>query len=89
MENWDNGQGAIWGTILYYKENTEIRSQGLLGMKGAVNSHYSYQLENNGDSTTVKLSHSAVGLLDPNWEESHSRGWSLLLNKLKVHTEKS
>ena len=88
MENWQNGQGAIWGTVLYYKENEEIRLQGLLGMQGAVNSHYGYRLENNGETTTVKLSHSAVGLLDPNWEESHSHGWSLLLNNLKVHVEK-
>ncbi|PUB16727.1 helix-turn-helix domain-containing protein [Paenisporosarcina sp. OV554] len=88
MENWEDGQGAIWGTVLYYKENEEIRLQGLLGMQGAVNSHYGYRLESNGESTTVKLSHSAVGLLDPNWEEAHSNGWSLLLNNLKIHVEK-
>lgn len=88
MENWENGQGAIWGTVLYYKENEEIRLQGLLGMQGAVNSHYGYRLESNGETTTVKLSHSAVGLLDPNWEEAHSSGWALLLNKLKNHAEK-
>ena len=87
MENWGNGQGAIWGTVLYYKEHEEIRLQGLLGMQGAVNSHYSYRLESHGEATTVKLSHSAVGLLDPKWEEAHSSGWTLLLNKLKVHVE--
>lgn len=88
MENWGNEQGAIWGTVLYFKENEEIRLQGLLGMTGAVNSHYGYKLEGNGSSTSVKLSHSAVGLLDPEWEEAHSNGWALLLNKLKMHVEK-
>lgn len=87
-EDWGNGQGAIWGTVLYYKENEEIRLQGLLGMTGAVNSQYGYVLENRGDSTIVKLSHSAVGLLDPNWEEAHSQGWTLLLNNLKEQAEK-
>lgn len=87
MENWGNGEGALWGTVLYYKKNEEIRLQGLLGMQGAVTSHYGYRLERNGDATTVKLSHSAVGLLDPKWEEAHTNGWALLLNKLKMHTE--
>ena len=87
MENWGNGQGALWGTVLYYKENEEIRLQGLLGMQGAVNSHYGYKLENNGKVTTVKLSHSAVGLLDPEWEKAHCNGWELLLNKLRKHIE--
>ncbi|WP_243840660.1 ArsR/SmtB family transcription factor [Paenisporosarcina antarctica] len=87
MENWGNGQGALWGTVLYYKKNEEIRLQGLLGMQGAVTSHYGYRLESNGDATKVKLSHSAVGLLDPKWEESHTNGWALLLNKLKMHSE--
>lgn len=89
MENWGNGQGALWGTVLYYKENEEIRLQGLLGMQGAVNSHYGYKLENDGKVTTVKLSHSAVGLLDPEWEKAHSNGWELLLNKLRKHVEEN
>ena len=88
IESLENKSGAIWGTILYLKENEEIRLQGLLGMQGAVNSHYGYLLESHGDSTTVKLSHSAVGLLDPEWENAHSTGWGLLLNNLKMHIEK-
>jgi DNA-binding transcriptional ArsR family regulator/uncharacterized protein YndB with AHSA1/START domain len=87
LESWENGQGAIWGTVLYFKENKEIRMQGLLGMSGAVNSHYGYLLESYEDRTTLKLSHSAVGILDSNWHDAHDKGWSLLLNKLKAFIE--
>ncbi|WLD91775.1 metalloregulator ArsR/SmtB family transcription factor [Alkalihalobacillus sp. AL-G] len=88
-EDWGDGHGAVWGTVLYIKENEEIRLNGLLGMKGAVNSHYTYKLEEHGSSTVLKLTHDAVGLLDPEWEEAHRHGWVELLEKrLKEYVEK-
>lgn len=88
-EDWGNGQGALWGTVIHYKEPEEIKLIGLLGMKGAVNSHYVYKLEERGSSTILKLSHHAVGLLEPQWEEEHRHGWNELLNKLlKEYVEK-
>lgn len=90
FEDWGNGQGAVWGTITYLKENEEIRLNGLLGMKGAVNSSYSYRLETVGNATFLKLSHDAVGLLEPHWEEAHKLGWNELLQQnLKTYIEKS
>lgn len=51
-------------------------------MRGAVNSDYSYVLEELGDATVLKLTHQAAGLLDPEWEEQHCHGWQELLGKL-------
>ena len=81
-EDWGNGQGVLWGTVVYIKKDEEIRLNGLLGMYGAVNSSYIYKLEDKGNSTLVKLSHQAVGLLEPQWEEAHQHGWNELLGKL-------
>jgi uncharacterized protein YndB with AHSA1/START domain len=87
-EDWGNGQGALWGTVLYIKENEEIRLNGLLGMKGAVNSAYTYKLEEKGSGMVLKLSHHAVGLLEPQWEEAHRHGWNELLNvRLREYVE--
>lgn len=81
--------GALWGTVTFIKENEEIRLNGLLGMNGAVNSSYSYKLEEEGDFTILKLSHHAVGLLDPEWHQMHHKGWQELLGDfLKNYVEK-
>lgn len=88
LEDAGNGEGAIWGTVTYVKATEEIRLNGLLGMRGAVNSAYSFKFEEKGNSTVLKLSHSAAGLLDPNWKDMHSHGWEELLGTfLKDYVE--
>ncbi|MGD6830855.1 helix-turn-helix domain-containing protein [Sutcliffiella halmapala] len=87
-EDFGNGQGALWGTVTYLKKPVEIRLQGLLGMQGAVQSSYKYVLEEKGTSTLLKLSHHAVGLIEPGWEEGHRKGWEELLGVfLKKYVE--
>ncbi|HEU4965657.1 MAG TPA: metalloregulator ArsR/SmtB family transcription factor [Bacilli bacterium] len=80
-EDWGNGEGAVWGTVYYFQAPAEIRLNGPLGMKGAVNSDYSYVLEEQDGATVLKLSHQAVGLLQPDWEEAHRHGWQELLGQ--------
>lgn len=79
LEEGIKGANALWGTVQYVKENEEIRLNGLLGMTGAVNSAYSFKLEPKGDATVLKLTHQAVGLIDPEWEKMHAEGWEELL----------
>ncbi|MGB8954679.1 MAG: metalloregulator ArsR/SmtB family transcription factor [Tumebacillaceae bacterium] len=87
-EDWGNGEGAVWGTVYFVKTNEELRLNGPLGMTGAVNSDYTYRLEEKGNSTVLKLSHKAAGLLDPQWEEMHRHGWQELLGDfLKKYVE--
>jgi DNA-binding transcriptional ArsR family regulator len=88
-ERWGNGDGAVWGTVTFFKENEEIRLNGLLGMKGSVNSSYGYKLIGNEDKTIIQLTHHAAGLLEPHWEEAHKHGWNELLGQhLKEFIEK-
>ncbi len=88
LETWHNDEGALWGSVMYVKAPEEIRLNGLLGMRGAVNSAYSFLLEDKGDETILKLSHHACGLLDPQWKEMHESGWKELLGTfLKEYVE--
>jgi DNA-binding transcriptional ArsR family regulator len=88
-EDWGNGEGALWGTVTYFKRNEEIRLNGLLGMSGAVNSFYSYKLTGKGNETVLQLSHQATGILEPQWEDAHRHGWNeLLAQHLKEFVEK-
>ncbi|MGM7702618.1 helix-turn-helix domain-containing protein [Pseudalkalibacillus sp. Hm43] len=88
LESWGDGEGALWGVVTYIKAPEEIRMNGLLGMRGAVNSAYTYSLEEKGDQTVLKLSHHAYGLLDPQWRDAHDGGWQELLGQfLKEYVE--
>lgn len=88
LETWGNGEGALWGVVSYVKAPEEIRMNGLLGMRGAVNSAYTYRLEEKGEDTVLKLSHHAYGLIDPEWRAGHDQGWQELLGKfLKEYVE--
>ncbi|WP_456273748.1 SRPBCC domain-containing protein [Bacillus sp. AK031] len=82
IEKWDENAGAIWGNVYYVNAPEEIRIQGHLGMQGAVNSAYTYRLTEENGTTTLQLSHTASGVIEENWEESHTEGWKHLLGTL-------
>jgi DNA-binding transcriptional ArsR family regulator/uncharacterized protein YndB with AHSA1/START domain len=88
IEKWGENDGAIWGNVYYVNAPEEIRLQGHLGMKGAVNSAYTYRLIENEGVTTLQLTHTASGIIEESWEQSHSEGWKHLLgNLLKTYVE--
>ncbi|MGM0854867.1 MAG: SRPBCC domain-containing protein [Bacillota bacterium] len=82
IEKWRESEGALWGTVYYVNAPEEIRLHGHLGMQGAVNSAYTYLLIEKGDSTLLQLSHAATGVIEYDWEEKHSEGWTYLLGTL-------
>lgn len=82
LEKWGENDGAVWGNVYYVNAPEEIRLHGHLGMQGAVNSAYTYRLIENEGVTTLQLSHTASGVIEENWEESHNHGWKHLLGTL-------
>nr|WP_263324644.1 helix-turn-helix domain-containing protein [Neobacillus sp. Marseille-Q6967] len=82
IEKWGENEGAIWGNVYYVNAPEEIRLHGHLGMRGAVNSAYTYKLIEKVGGTLLQLSHSASGVLQENWEQEHSKGWEYLLGTL-------
>ncbi|WLR47261.1 helix-turn-helix domain-containing protein [Halobacillus litoralis] len=82
LEKWGNDEGAVWGNVYYVNAPEEIRLIGHLGMQGAVNSAYTYRLKEEHGSTTLQLTHTASGLIEEDWEQSHKEGWNHLLGTL-------
>ena len=90
IEKWGEKEGAVWGNVYYVNAPEEIRLQGHLGMRGAVNSSYTYRLIEKDGATSLQLSHSASGVIEENWEQEHSEGWKHLLgNLLKNYIEQN
>ncbi|TYR76958.1 helix-turn-helix domain-containing protein [Rossellomorea vietnamensis] len=82
LEKWEGQGGAVWGNVYYVNAPEEIRIQGHLGMQGAVNSAYTYRLTEEDGTTSLQLSHTASGLIEEEWEDSHRKGWEYLLGTL-------
>lgn len=89
IEKWRENEGALWGTVYFVNAPEEIRLHGHLGMQGAVNSSYTYRLQEKDGGTLLQLSHTASGLIRENWEQEHTEGWKYLLGTLlKNYVEK-
>jgi uncharacterized protein YndB with AHSA1/START domain len=89
-EDSPEGVKALFGTVTYIKAPEVIRLSGPLGMNRLpLTSVYEWKLEPSADgkTTTLKLSHRAIGLLDPEWEQSHAEGWQQLWAHLKAFVE--
>lgn len=90
IERWGESEGAVWGNVYFVNAPEEIRLQGHLGMQGAVNSSYTYRLIDKDGATLLQLSHTASGIIQEDWEPSHTEGWKYLLGTmLKNYVEKN
>jgi DNA-binding transcriptional ArsR family regulator/uncharacterized protein YndB with AHSA1/START domain len=90
VERRRENEGAVWGNVYYVNAPEEIRLHGHLGMQGAVNSSYTYRLLDKDGATLLQLSHTASGMIEEDWEKSHSEGWNYLLGTLlKNYVEKN
>lgn len=82
------GFEALFGTVTFIEPRRLVRLNGPLGMHTLpVNSVYSYELTEVTGGTLLKLSHRAVGLLDPGWARSHKSGWQELWGHLTAFVE--
>ena len=57
-------EGALFATITYIRAGAKLKMTGLMGMAGALIGTISYELEQQGDITLLKLSHQVIGELD-------------------------
>lgn len=90
IETWRENEGAVWGNVYYVNAPEEIRLHGHLGMQGAINSSYTYQLIEKNGVTLLQLTHTASGIIEENWEQDHSEGWKHLLGtRLKNYVEQN
>lgn len=79
-ETWGDGEGAIWGTIVYLVKGKRLTLSGVLGMREhPVTSLYTYELEDQPSGTLVKLTHEVYGHIDEQWPATYDDGWKQVL----------
>ncbi len=88
MEHWENGGGALWGTVTRLKVPETLALTGPLGMSGPVQSVYRYDLEDREGKTLLKLSHKAAGQMTEDVEASYREGWQTVFHSFKKWVEK-
>jgi DNA-binding transcriptional ArsR family regulator len=80
---------TLFANVQSVKAPEHLRLIGPMGMgRLPVLGVIDINLESRGESTLLKLSHRAYGVLDPEWKESHERGWGKLWPHLKDLAER-
>jgi DNA-binding transcriptional ArsR family regulator/uncharacterized protein YndB with AHSA1/START domain len=89
-EVWSETEGAEWARVTSIKENEHLELTGRLAMHGAVQCVVYFNLQGDGDKTTVNFSHHAIGDIDTQTADMFSAGWDDLLNtRLRLFIEKN
>lgn len=86
-EEWGDGEGALWGTVVFIRRPEVLRLSGPLGMHTPVSSVYEFGLREKGAGTVLTLSHRCIGLIDSGWKAAHEEGWRELWTHLKALAE--
>ena len=78
-EDFGDGDGALYCTVVHIVKNKKIVLQGAMGMRGAVFGNIALDLEEQDGATTLKLSHHAFGEVTDEHKKNYSGGWQALL----------
>ena len=78
-EDWGNGEGALYATIIEFSRGKELRMVGPFGMGGLCHSMVSYVLKPHEQGTLLKVSHVAAGEIDEDAQSLYTAGWEDLI----------
>lgn len=81
------GNGHLWGHVQAIKRPTLLEIYGPLFMSAPVISNVQYRLTAVDGGTLLAFRHSAFGFVPDNVREGLSRGWSPLLERVRLHAE--
>lgn len=81
------GSGHLWGHVQAIKRPTLLEICGPLFMSAPVLSNVQYRLTTVEGGTLVAFRHSALGFVPDDYREGLSRGWTPLLERIRVHAE--
>lgn len=91
IETWPGGRwyrdlgdnaGHLWGHVQVIKPPALIEICGPLFMSYPAVSHVQYRLTESNESTQLKLTHRAMGLITPEHSEGVNEGWTYSLNRI-------
>ena len=77
-----NNTGHLWGHIQVIKPPTLLEVTGPLFMSYPAISHVQYRLVADGDKTRLKLTHRAIGLIDPEHAKGVNTGWQEVVDQI-------
>jgi uncharacterized protein YndB with AHSA1/START domain len=89
-EDWGDGQGLLWYTVIGIAENELLQAMGDLDAKygGPARLHTTFRLRAEGKGTVLRLEEQAFGRVDEKVKTSLGKGWRILLDGcLKVFAE--
>lgn len=83
-EDWGDGSGALYGTVLKLSRPDHLAVTGQMGMGGPVSAVWSMALSGDGDATVVTLAHKAFGDIDEETRAGYTSGWSEVFEALRA-----
>ncbi len=87
-EMWGDDAGGIWATVTKLRRPERIDLTGPIGMSGAVVGVATFELEQKGRATLLKLTHRAMGQISDETRRGFDAGWKDLLGtRLKSFVE--
>ncbi|MGB7158851.1 MAG: SRPBCC domain-containing protein [Tepidisphaeraceae bacterium] len=77
-----NSAGHLWGHVQVVKPPKLLEVCGPLFMSYPAISHVQYRLAPEGDSTRLKFTHRAIGLIDPEHAKGVDQGWGEVIDEI-------
>jgi uncharacterized protein YndB with AHSA1/START domain len=88
-EHWENGGGALWGTVVASEPEKCLQVLGNVfpNWGGPCQWYGTWQLAPEGKQTRLSFSESAFGRISENVMDEKDKGWKFLWASLKAHVE--
>jgi len=83
-----NNTGHLWGHVQVIKPPKLLELVGPMMMSYPVASHIQYRLTEHPGGILLKLTHRAMGLIEPELEQNVTKGWGDILDQIRIAAEK-
>jgi uncharacterized protein YndB with AHSA1/START domain len=75
--------GHLWGHVQVIKPPKLLELNGPMFMSYPAISHVQYRLIEEGEKTRLKLTHRAIGLIDPEHAKGVTEGWQEVIDSIR------
>lgn len=82
-----DGNGHYWGTVQAIKRPTLLEMCGPLFASYPLVSNVQYRLSEENGGTVIKFRHTAFGFMDEQHRQGVTKGWTLILERVKTQAE--
>lgn len=86
-EDWGDGQGVAWASLVGFRRNERLDFSGTFRMPGALGGTASFELAEEPSGTRVRLHQEAVGAMPEDVGARWTAGWEDLLGRLAAAAE--